>query len=88
MNDSVNNPAHYTKGNIEVIEFIEDQGFGDAFCRGNAIKYISRAGAKDPKKEIEDLEKARWYLQRAIELIKAKSEGRAPVRPANMNKKA
>ena len=56
MNDAVNHPSHYTDGKIEVIEYIEDKGFG--YCLGNAIKYISRAGKKDPAKEVEDLRKA------------------------------
>jgi hypothetical protein len=64
MNDSVNNPAHYTDGKIEVIEFIEDKKFN--FNLGNAVKYISRAGKKDPAKHIEDLKKAKWYLEREI----------------------
>lgn len=64
MNDVVNHPAHYTDGKIEVIEFIEDKGLN--FHRGNAVKYISRAGKKDSAKEIEDLKKAVWYLNREI----------------------
>ena len=48
--DPVNHPAHYTDGKIEVIDFIEDKGFG--FNLGNAVKYISRAGKKDPSKRI------------------------------------
>ena len=72
-NDVVNHPSHYTDGNIEVIDFIEDKGLG--FCLGNAIKYISRAGKKYPDKEIEDLEKAVWYINRRIkELKKEKDE--------------
>lgn len=63
-NDPVNNPAHYTDGKIETIEFIEDKKLG--FCLGNAVKYISRAGKKDPTKEAEDLRKAIWYIQRRI----------------------
>ena len=63
-NDPVNHPAHYTKGKIECIDFIMDQGMN--FCRGNAIKYIVRAGFKDPDKEVEDLEKAVFYLNREI----------------------
>lgn len=62
--DPVNRPAHYTDGKIEVIEYIEDKKLG--FCLGNAIKYISRAGKKDPTKEIEDLKKAKWYIERRI----------------------
>ena len=63
-NDAVNRPAHYTDGKIEVIEFIEDKNLG--FNLGNSVKYISRAGKKDPAKHIEDLEKARYYLDREI----------------------
>ena len=63
-NDNVNHPAHYTDGKIEVIEFIEDKKLG--FCLGNAIKYIARAGKKDSSKEIEDLKKALWYINRRV----------------------
>lgn len=62
--DPVNRPAHYTDGKIEVIDYIEDKKLG--FCLGNAIKYISRAGKKDPSKEVEDLNKAKWYIERRI----------------------
>lgn len=67
-NDPVNHPAHYTDGNIEVIDFIEDKGFG--YNLGNAIKYISRAGKKSKDTEIQDLEKAAWYLNREITRLK------------------
>ena len=62
--DPVNRPSHYTDGKIEVIDFIEDKKLG--FCLGNAVKYISRAGKKDPTKEVEDLQKAKWYVERRI----------------------
>ena len=62
--DPVNHPKHYTDGRIEVIEYIEDKKLG--FCLGNAIKYISRAGKKEKDKEIQDLRKAIWYLERRI----------------------
>lgn len=62
--DPVNHPSHYTDGRIEVIDYIEDKKLG--FHLGNAVKYISRAGKKDPSKEIEDLEKAVWYINRYI----------------------
>ena len=65
--DNVNHPSHYTSGKIEVIDFIEDQKFN--YHKGNAIKYICRAGKKDKFKEIEDLEKAIWYLQREIKRL-------------------
>ena len=63
-NDPVNHPKHYTDGRIEVIEYIEDKNLG--FCLGNAIKYISRAGKKEKDKEIQDLRKAMWYIERRI----------------------
>lgn len=68
-NDPVNRPSHYTSGKIEVIDFIEDQKLN--FCLGNTVKYVARAGKKDPNKTVEDLEKARWYLNRAIENLTA-----------------
>lgn len=65
MNDNVNHPSHYTDGNIEVIDYIEDKKLN--YHLGNAVKYISRAGKKDPEKYTEDLQKAVWYLQREID---------------------
>lgn len=64
-NDSVTHPAHYTRGKIEVIDFIEDQQLD--FCLGNAVKYICRAGYKDPRTFSEDIRKAIWYLNRELE---------------------
>ena len=69
--DPVNRPSHYTDGKIEVIDYIEDKKLG--FCLGNAIKYISRAGKKDPSKEIEDLRKAKWYIERRIKELEEAS---------------
>lgn len=63
-NDPINHPAHYTTGSIEVIDFIEDKRLG--YHLGNVLKYIVRAGLKNPDTEIEDLKKARWYLDRRI----------------------
>ncbi len=65
MHDNVHHPRHYTDGKIEVIDYIDDKGFG--YCLGNAIKYISRAGKKDPATAIEDLQKALWYINHEIE---------------------
>ena len=62
--DNVNHPSHYTSGKIEVIDFIEDKELG--FHLGNAVKYISRAGRKNPEKTVEDLRKAVWYINRQI----------------------
>lgn len=72
MNDIVNHPPHYTDGKIEVIDFIEDKKLN--FHRENAVKYIARAGKKDPTKEVEDLEKAVWYTNREIQRINGQSK--------------
>ena len=60
--DPINNPQHYggDANPYEAIKVIEAWGLG--FCLGNVVKYIARAGKKDPAKELEDLKKARWYL--------------------------
>ena len=80
--DQINHPSHYNQGKIEVIEFIEDQKL--SYHLGNSIKYICRAGKKDPSKEIEDLKKAAWYLNRKIEELTAIAESRVIVRPNDM----
>ena len=64
LENAVTHPSHYTDGGIETIAYIDAKGLN--FCRGNAVKYISRAGKKDPAKEIEDLQKAVWYLNHEI----------------------
>ena len=65
--DNVNHPSHYSSGSIEVIDFIEDKELG--FHLGNAVKYISRAGRKNPDKTVEDLRKAVWYINRQIQRL-------------------
>lgn len=65
MSDSVDHPAHYGGDTVyEAIKVIEAWELD--FCLGNTVKYISRAGKKDAAKELEDLKKAAWYLQRRI----------------------
>lgn len=64
MSDIINSPAHYTDGGIETIDFIEAKGLN--YHLGNVVKYVSRAGKKDPAKKLEDLRKAEWYLTREI----------------------
>ena len=64
--DNINHPSHYNMGCIEVIDAIESWQLN--FSRGNAVKYIARAGHKDD--EIEDLRKAKWYIEREIERLK------------------
>ena len=70
--DSVNHPSHYTSGKIEVIDFIDDQQL--SYEKGNVIKYICRAGKKDAAKEIEDLKKAAWYIQREIKNVESRNK--------------
>lgn len=65
--EKINHPEHYNKGKIEVIDYIEDQDMN--FNLGNAIKYISRAGLKNKSTTVEDLEKAKWYIQREIDRL-------------------
>ncbi len=74
--DAVNHPPHYAQHKHEPIAVIEDWGLD--FCLGNAVKYIARAGKKDPAKEIEDLEKAAWYLARRIASLKAERVSALP----------
>lgn len=64
---AVNHPSHYNVGGIEVIDAIEAWDLN--FNKGNAVKYIARAGKKNPEKEIEDLQKAEWYIQREIQRL-------------------
>lgn len=68
-NESVNHPAHYggEDNPYEAIKVIEAWNLG--FCLGNTVKYISRAGIKDAAKTVEDLKKARWYLDRRIQQL-------------------
>ncbi|MBM6637476.1 DUF3310 domain-containing protein [Staphylococcus xylosus] len=67
-NDTVNHPSHYNYGEIEVIDFIEQvtkhYNPNVAYHIGNAIKYLARSPHKNGK---EDMEKARWYIERAFE---------------------
>ena len=72
MHDRVNHPSHYTgfSHGAEVIDIAECLNYN----RGNAIKYLARAGRKDPATELEDLMKARWYVNREIARLTS-SEG-------------
>ena len=61
--DPVNRPKHYTQGGIEVYDFIKSNRFG--YAQGNVVKYVSRFRYKGTP--IQDLLKARWYLNKLIE---------------------
>ena len=69
VKESVDHPQHYNPGIFEVINVIEAWDLD--FHLGNAVKYIARAGKKDPDKTTEDLQKAIWYIQRTINRSKA-----------------
>jgi hypothetical protein len=69
LGDNVNNPSHYGQGKIEAIEYISDfltEEEYQGFLRGNIAKYLHRFPYKNG---IEDLKKARWYLERLIEEV-------------------
>ncbi len=75
MSDPVNHPDHYTRGGIETIDFIIAKGL--SYEIGNVVKYVSRAEFKG--EYLQDLEKAQWYLNDAIDrekkaLAQAKSD--------------
>jgi hypothetical protein len=75
MNDVVNHPSHYCHGGIETIDYMrakltDEQYIG--YLKGNLIKYVSRAGLKHD--EVEDIEKAQWYLNRLLDVLKTKEE--------------
>lgn len=68
ITNSITHPIHYNSGHIEVIDAIDDWKLD--FSLGNAVKYIARAGKKDPTKEVEDLEKALWYINHKISKLR------------------
>ena len=68
--EKVDHPSHYNSGKIEAIDAIEDWNLG--FHDGNALKYIARH--KHKQNPCEDIEKAIWYLQRHLEILKANND--------------
>lgn len=84
MSEKIDHPQHYggAENPYEAIKVIEAWDLG--FCLGNTVKYLARAGKKDPSAHIDDLKKARWYLDREISklaeraaAIAARSKGAA-----------
>ena len=65
-------PSYYTRGGIEAFDVI--RAWSLDYFRGNVLKYIARAGHKDPAREFEDLEKARVYLDEAIKMAKERGK--------------
>lgn len=71
INDDVNHPNHYCEGRkYEPWDVIVDWQLD--YLTGNAVKYLSRAGRKDPSKETEDLRKAVAYIEKRIEVLESK----------------
>ena len=76
MKEAVNHPSHYqSKAGLEVIDvikaFTEELSGEEAFCTGNAIKYMCRWKSKNG---VEDLEKAKWYIDRLINNLEKEKE--------------
>lgn len=72
--ERVDHPAHYHAARgVEVIAAIEAWGLG--FALGNVVKYVARAGKKDPATVLEDLRKAAWYLEREIQHLERGDAG-------------
>lgn len=70
LGDPVSNPSHYQfPGGVEVIQIAEHLNF----CRGSAVKYLARAGRKNPDTELEDLLKAREFLNREIDRLSGRT---------------
>lgn len=71
--EKINHPQHYGGDTTyEAIKVIEAWELG--FNLGNTVKYISRAGKKDPSTRLQDLKKARWYLDREIQSYPEKAQ--------------
>lgn len=78
MNPAVNHPRHYHPETIEVIDAIEAWDLG--FCLGNVVKYVARAYRKEDA--LQDLWKARWYLDREIKALEEEYARENPPGPA------
>lgn len=79
MSDNVNKPAHYNAGKVECIDALEAATIGltgiEAVCTANAIKYLWRWKLKNGS---EDLKKAKWYLDRLLNIVEGKVETEGP----------
>ena len=75
--DPVNHPSHYTSGSIECIEAIKESMSFEGFCgflKGNVQKYLWRYQNKN--NPLEDLKKARWYINKLIETVESKESNK------------
>lgn len=66
--EKVNHPAHYGGGEnpYEVIKVLFAWGWGEDFCKANTVKYLARAGRKIGESKLDDLKKAKWYLDALV----------------------
>lgn len=73
--EMVNHPSHYGgKDNVyEVVKVCEAWGLDNDAYIFNVVKYVARAGKKDTDKELQDMKKALWYLNRKIERLESNS---------------
>jgi len=67
MRQTPTDSSYYDEGGISVFDFIEAKGLN--FALGNVVKYVTRAGFKDAETELEDLQKAAWYLRAHIDRL-------------------
>ena len=72
MKENINHPSHYNSGKFEAIDIIDSAGHAEGFCLGNALKYLMRARHKE--NYLEDLKKARWYLDYWIKVVEENKE--------------
>lgn len=73
VKEKVNHPDHYKEGGMEVIDVINAYSHvRNSFALGNAVKYILRAGKKNPSTYTEDLKKAIWYLQEEVDFVESR----------------
>ena len=72
--DMINHPPHYRRGGLECLDVIEKLDWG--YHLGNMLKYVWRAGRKDPMTELEDLKKGRFYLNRHIAAVTVRERRR------------
>ena len=72
MKENINHPDHYNSGKFETIDIIDSAGHAEGFCLGNALKYLMRARHKE--NYLEDLKKARWYLDYWIKVVEENKE--------------
>lgn len=69
----IDHPEHYQRGGVECIDVAEHLSFN----RGNALKYVWRAGEKDGASEVDDLLKAIWYLEREVARLSSQEDSNA-----------